>query len=211
MANLLSAAPLAHSTIPGALCSSQHRCHPSVEDAGQHPATEQVAAARSSHHSPSSSPQVSLPSLIPLEDQHSLWMDFVPFHLLAPARPQSRARGALAPAALLCGTKQLCPSQAGMSHSPHARLQEKAKQEKEGKGSAVHMAHQLRRCWDLRALNCKQMHVTKIMGGCLGLICNQLGSQRAAALWDVRNSFPLRKAGRGKADSTEPLRPSGGQ
>lgn len=41
----------------------------------------------------------------------------------------------------------------------------------------------------------------KYNGGCLGLIFNQLGSQRTAALWDVRNSFPLRKAGSGKADS----------
>jgi len=80
-------------------------------------------------------------------------------------------------------------------------FQAEAKQKKEGKGSAVYTTDQLRRHWDLTALNYKQVHVTNIMGGCLGLIFNQLGSQRAAALWDVRNSFPLRKAGSGKADS----------
>lgn len=72
-------------------------------------------------------------------------------------------------------------------------LQEEAKQGKEGKGSVVYTAHQLRRHWDLMALNYKQVHVTNIMGGCLGLIFNQLGSQRAAALWDIRNSFPLKR------------------
>lgn len=75
----------------------------------------------------------------------------------------------------------------------------------------MNMAHGLRRHWDLTALNHKRVHVTNIMQGCLGLIFNQLGSQRAAALWDIRNSFPFGKAGGGKADSHWPLRLSGGQ
>lgn len=44
-------------------------------------------------------------------------------------------------------------------------LQEEAKQKKEGKGSVVYVSRQLRRHWDLMALNYKQVHVTNIMGG----------------------------------------------
>ncbi|KAK4809752.1 LOW QUALITY PROTEIN: hypothetical protein QYF61_008873 [Mycteria americana] len=40
-------------------------------------------------------------------------------------------------------------------------LQEEAKQEKEGKGSVVYAAHQLRRHWDLMALNYKQWETIK--------------------------------------------------
>lgn len=93
---------------------------------------------------------------------------------------------------------QLSPRAAPPPGSRLGALEEEAKQEEEGKGNAVYTARGLRRHRDLVVLNYQEEHVTNIMQGCLGLIFSQLGSQRAAALWDARNSFPLGKAGGGR-------------
>ena len=61
-------------------------------------------------------------------------------------------------------------------------LQEEAKQEKEGKGSIVYIAHQLRRHWDLMALNYKQVHVTNIMEGVLGFDLQSIRESKSSSL-----------------------------
>lgn len=76
-------------------------------------------------------------------------------------------------------------------------LWEEAKQEKAGRQRCTSAENALGpHGSELQAGACD-----KYNGGFSGLIFNQLGSQRAAALWDIRNSFPLRKASSGKADS----------
>lgn len=79
--------------------------------------------------------------------------------------------------------------------------QEEGRQEKEGKGSVCVHCTSAGKALGSQGSELQAGACDKYNGGCLGLIFNQLWSQRAAALWDVRNSFPLRKAGSGKADS----------